>query len=244
MRLLIGPPDCPGPSHQLSDDQLAELYAAPRTPWLRVNMVSTLDGAAQGDDGRSGGINNAADKRVFHALRAAADCLVVGAGTVRAEGYRPAGIPLVVVSRSADVPETLRGSAPGAVLMATTEAAPHLDEARELLGADHVWTLGADTVDLVLLRQRLVESGWTRILSEGGPGLLRDLLAAGVVDELCLTWVPRLIAGDHLGITAGAPVDVPLEPALLLEEDGTLLGRWLVRGTLSDSGVGVSTDSV
>ena len=69
----------------LSDDELAAAYAPshqdPTAPWLRVNFVSTVDGAAQGSDGLSGTINNAADKRVFDALRTRADCLVVGAGT-------------------------------------------------------------------------------------------------------------------------------------------------------------------
>ncbi len=235
MRVLIPSPalvveeGAQRPSRDPSDEELAALYAAPRLPWLRVNMVSTLDGAAQGDDGQSGGINNAVDKRVFHALRRLADCVVVGAGTARTEGYGPADVPVVVVSRSGSVPETLRGAEPGRVVLATAASASGLAEARELLGADHVWTLGEETVDLVALRERLVARGWRSILGEGGPGLLRDLLAVGVVDELCLTWVPRLIAGDHLSITAGGPVDVPLEPLLLLEEDGTLLGRWAVR---------------
>ena len=54
------------------------------------------------------------------------------------------------------------------------------------------------------------------------------MLAAGVVDELCWTLVPRLTGGDAVRIATGAEVDVTLRPALLLEQDGTLLGRWLV----------------
>src|SRR5665648_1069207 len=67
---------------------LAALFAEPRTPWLRANMIATLDGAATGADHRSGSINDPADLRVFRALRALADVVLVGAGTVRAEGYR------------------------------------------------------------------------------------------------------------------------------------------------------------
>src|SRR5690606_1524857 len=113
---------------------------------------------------------------------------------------------------------------------ATTDRSPGLAEARALLGEEHVLVLGSASVDLVRLRAALVARGWTALLSEGGPRLLRDLLDAGVADELCLTLVPRLIAGEHLPITHGPPVDVPLEPLLLLEQDGTLLGRWAVRG--------------
>ena len=212
----------------LSDAELAEAYAPPGEPWLRVNFVSTVDGAAQGSDGLSGTINNAADKRVFDVLRSRADCLVVGAGTLRAEEYDVPRLPLVVVSRSADVPPTLRDAPAGRVLMATTARAGGLADARDVLGDDNVLVLGEDEVDLAALRSVLVERGWTEILSEGGPSLFADLLAAGVVDELCWTVVPRLTGGDAVRIATGADVDVPLRPALLLEQDGTLLGRWLV----------------
>ncbi len=208
--------------------ELPELYAAPRDSWLRVNMVTTLDGAATGADGRSGSINNAADHRVFRTLRELADVVVVGAGTARAEGYGAAEVPIVVVTRRGEVPETLRGAAPGRVLLATCADAEHLAAARSLLGEEHVLVLGAESVDLARLRPALADRGWRQVLSEGGPQLLRALLAAGAVDEVCTTVVPRLVAGDGPRITAGAPVDVPLTLRLLLEEDGTLLARWFL----------------
>lgn len=212
----------------LTDAELADVYAPPREPWLRVNFVSTVDGAAQGSDGLSKSINNAADKRVFDALRRQADCLVVGAGTLRAEGYKIPRLPLVVVSRAGEVPETLRDAPPGRIVMATVAGAPALEETRAALGADQVWELGADSVDLRLLRERMAERGWGNQLSEGGPHLFGAMLAAGVVDELCCTFVPRMIGGAHLRMVAGAAVDVDLRPVTLLEQDGTLLGRWLV----------------
>ncbi|MDR7252111.1 riboflavin biosynthesis pyrimidine reductase [Nocardioides sp. BE266] len=212
----------------LTDDDLARIYAPHGQPWLRVNFVSTVDGAATGSDGLSGSINNAADKRVFDALRERADCLVVGAGTLRAEEYDVPRLPLVVVSRSADVPPTLRDAPRGRVLMATIGSADGLEAARESLGDDHVLVLGDDEIDLAALKQALAERGWTEQLCEGGPSLFADLLAAGVVDELCLTIVPMLAGGDAPRITTGAEVDARLRPALLLEQDGTLLGRWLV----------------
>ena len=212
-----------------SDEELAELYAAPELPWLRVNMVSTIDGSATGSSGRSGSINNATDHRVFHLLRSMADAIVVGAGTARAEGYGPTDRPIVLVSRSGGVPDRLRGAEPGAVLMATVSAAEHLEEARELLGPDHVLVLGSHRVSLAELREHLVARGWTNLLSEGGPHLLRDLVDQGAADELTATFVPRLLAGRHPRIADGPPVDVPLSLRLLLEEDGTLLGRWFIR---------------
>lgn len=223
MRALIGS-DVQG---ELSEDQLRELYAAPRTPWLRVNMVSTVDGAATGATGRSGSINNAPDQRVFDILRELCDAVLVGAGTLRAEGYGLLDKPLVVVSRSGHVPEKLRGGSPGQVRLATCDAAERLDEARDVLGEDCVHVLGEHRVDLAALKADLVALGYTDLLSEGGPHLLRDMLFEGVVDELTATFVPRLLGGPHHPrITAGPPVDVPLRLAVLLEEDSTLLGRW------------------
>jgi riboflavin biosynthesis pyrimidine reductase len=212
----------------LSDDELAAAYTPSREPWLRVNFVSTVDGAAQGSDGVSKSINNAADKRVFDALRARAHCLVVGAGTLRAEGYDVPRIPLVVVSRSADLPPTLADAPRGRILMATVASAEGLGQAREQLGEEHVLVLGEGEIDLTVLKATLAERGWTEQLCEGGPSLFADLLAAGVVDELCWTVVPRLTGGDAVRMVTGAEVDVALRPALLLEQDGTLLGRWLV----------------
>ena len=212
----------------LSDDELTRLYAPPSGPWLRVNFVSTVDGAAQGSDGLSKGINNDADKRVFDALRRWADCLVVGAGTLRAEGYDIPRLPLVVVSRSGDLPPTLRDAPRGRVLMATVASADGLVDVREHLGEENVLVLGADEIDLVALKQELADRGWVEQLCEGGPSLFADMLAAGVVDELCWTVVPMLTGGDAVRIATGAKVETRLRPALLLEQDGTLLGRWLV----------------
>jgi riboflavin biosynthesis pyrimidine reductase len=210
-----------------SADDLAGLYAAARTPWLRVNMVSSVDGAATGASGKSGSINNAADKVVFDLVRELSDAVVVGAGTLRVEGYRPFGKPLVAVSRRASVPPRLRDAPPGKVLLATCAGAEHLAEARSVLGDDHVVVAGDDEVDLAGVLGALHDRGLRQLLCEGGPHLLADLLRADLVDELDATVVPRLVAGDGPRIVDGPPVDVPLTLRLLLEEAGTLLGRWL-----------------
>ncbi len=219
--------DCADP-RDLTDADLAALYEPPAREWLRVNMVSTVDGAATGESGRSGSINNASDHRVFATLRRLADAILVGAGTARAEGYRPTDTPIVVVSRRGEVPETLRGAPPGSVWLATCATSEGLDEARAVLGSEHVLTLGSHRVDLPLLRATLGDRGWPHLLCEGGPHLLRDLAFQGAVDELTATTVPRLVAGSHPRITDGAPLEATLRLDLLLEDRGTLLGRWVV----------------
>ena len=228
MRVLIGDTARQGQDGTVGKRDLEAMYAVPSTPWLRVNMVSTLDGAVTGESGRSGAISNHVDRRIFEMLRELADVVVVGAGTARIEGYRPADRPLVVVSRSGRVPEKLRGVDPGRVILATCQHAPELAEARELLPPGDLLLLGSHRVDLSALRKRLEERGFNHILCEGGPHLLRDLLDQGVVDELDATVVPRLVSGLHPRVTDGPPIDVPLRLKTLLEEQGTLLGRWFI----------------
>lgn len=228
MRVLIDG-SATGLAGEVDDGDLEVLYRAPRLPWLRVNMVSTLDGAANGESGKSGSINNAADKAVFDALRAQADAILVGAGTARTEGYRVAAVPLVVVSHQGQVPEGLRDAPSGSVLLATCASSPGLAEAIATLGAENVLVLGESAVDLPALKAVLVERGLSNLLCEGGPHLLRDLIASGAADELCVTVVPRAIGGVHPRIVMGDRIEAELDLALLLESDGTLLGRWWLR---------------
>jgi riboflavin biosynthesis pyrimidine reductase len=192
----------------VGEGSVEELYAWPDRPWLRVNMVSTVDGAAQGPDGLSGSINNDVDHRVFDLLRVGADVVLVGAGTVRAEGYGPLEKPLVVVGST--LPPQLEGRA---------------DVRLHPGGDDHA---------LRRLVEDLRAQGLGRILSEGGPRLLDGLLRAGVVDELCCTITPRIVGGSGKRIVDGPLVDVPLTLSSLVEQDGTLLARWLVVRHLAD----------
>ncbi len=228
----------------LSYDELASFYAYPAAvdrPYLRANMVSTLDGSAVGADGRTGSINTGVDRDVFALMRALADVIVVGAGTARAERYGPAGTPtgpassglapaMVVVSRSGSLPEKLLRPGQGKVFLATCAAADPsaLERSRTALGDDRVVVHGDADVDLAAMVAWCGTRGWRHVLCEGGPHLLHDLLSAGLVDELCLTTTPLLVAGDGPRILSGGQVAESLEPMVLLEEDGTLLGRWRV----------------
>jgi riboflavin biosynthesis pyrimidine reductase len=239
MRLLLDATGRHSPGESLDDTALADLYTPPEGPWLRANFVSTLDGAATGANGRSGSINTEADGVVFRLLRRLSDVVVVGAGTVRTEGYTRLGaddggpLPLAVVSNSAKVPEVLLGPAEGRgdVLLVTHRGAPGdaLADARAALGADNVLLCGDDAVDLLDLRHRLEERGMPRVLTEGGPSLLGAMLAAGAVDELDLTWAPAVVGGEHPRIAHAPDLDVALSPLVLVEQDGTVMGRWQVR---------------
>lgn len=209
---------------------LRAAYAVTESSWLRLNFVATVDGAVQGQSGDSGSINNAADKQVYDLLRELSDCVVVGAGTARIEGYGTWVRPTVVVTRSGGLPATLLGPDAESTLVVTCAAAPGLEQLRSETGDDRLIVLGDDDVDLTGLRPALAERGLRQILCEGGPHLARDLLAAGAVDEMCTSTVGRAIAGDHLRMLAGPPLDVPLSlGAMVLDEpSSTLFTRWLV----------------
>jgi riboflavin biosynthesis pyrimidine reductase len=240
MRLLLDETGAVPPGAQVGPDGLRAVYAAPAPHWVRANFVSTLDGSVTGADGRSGSINTPADHVVFKVLRRLSDVVLVGAGTVRAEGYTPlgeedGGAPaLAVVTASGRVPPTVAGppaDGRGEVLLVTCAAAgeDRLREARSALGADAVLVCGDGEVDLRRARDQLAARGLRQVLCEGGPSLLGAALAAGVVDELDLTLVPTLVGGsDRPRITAGPDLGVALAPMALLEQDGTVLGRWRV----------------
>ena len=246
MRLLVpGRSGLPAPA-DLDDAGLFTAYAAPGGPWVRCNMITSLDGAATGPDGRSGSLNNEADHVVFEVLRALSQVIVVGAGTIRAEGYPPLSVagslldlrrglglpealPLVAVSNHGAVPPTLSGCRDGRALMAVPDSAPGLAQARRDLGHENVIVCGEDEVDVATLLAALHERGWDHVLTEGGPTLLAAFLSAGSMDELCFTIAPQVVGGEHPRPVAlqGVPLDLQLE--LLVEQDDTLMGRWLVR---------------
>ncbi|GIT80374.1 hypothetical protein LLS1_20430 [Leifsonia sp. LS1] len=231
----------------LTDADLTALYDDPRrAPWVRVNFVSSLDGAAT-VQGLSAGLGGDADHRVFDLLRRLCDVVVVGAGTVRAEGYgamrvdraaqrarEGAGLAahpvFAIVSAHLDLDpgSAVFTDAPVRPLVVTTEAAPQRQ--REALAAvADVLVCGVDRVDPAAMVAALADRGLARIHCEGGPHLFADLIAAGVVDELCLTVSPLLVAGTASRIAAGATPDVPLELGLahVLHADGTLLLRYV-----------------
>ncbi|GAA2161511.1 pyrimidine reductase family protein [Pedococcus bigeumensis] len=236
MRLLLDSSSTLAPGQSVDAATLADLYVAPARRWLRANFVASLDGAANGADHRSGSINTPADHVVFDLLRRLTDVVVVGAGTVRAEGYPslraedPRAPVLMVVSHRGAVPPSVVDGPFGSVYLITREGADPatLDASRALIGEEFVLTVGDQAVDFVKMRNMLEDKGFRQILCEGGPSLVNSMLAAGVVDELDLTWSPIIVGGEHPTIARGPDLNLPASPTLLLEEDGTILGRWYV----------------
>jgi len=230
----------------LDDAALSALYE-PAGPGLRMNFVTSVDGAVE-IEGRSAGLGNPADKRVFGLLRQYPDALLVGAGTLRVEGYHAVRLDeerrawrtargldpyprLVVISRRLDLDPThdALSEAPRRPVVLTSRAAPP-DRVTALSTVADVLGHGDDEVDLRAAMGDLRDRGVATILSEGGPHLFGSLTAADLVDEVCLTVSP-LLAGPGAGrITAGPPSEVRgLALAHVLCADDALLLRY-VRG--------------
>ncbi|HWS35148.1 MAG TPA: pyrimidine reductase family protein [Actinoplanes sp.] len=203
-------------------DDLVACYPRLDRPVLRVNFIASADGAVS-VDGLSAGLQGPGDKEVFDTLRMVGDALVVAAGTVRAEGYdalrltaagrawRVArGLPefplMVVVSGSLDLdPEqSIFADAPVRPIVLTHRAAPAVSAAR-IREVAEVIAVGEHEVDLAAGVRLLHERGATQILCEGGPGLLGSMIAADLVDELCLTIAPLLAGGQAGRIAHGPP---------------------------------------
>ncbi len=229
-----------------SRESVEAFYLHPSDVHLRLNLVTSLDGAVE-IDGLSGPLGVPADREAFVAMRAAADVVLVGAGTVRAESYGPvklgadrrarresrgqSSVPrLAVVSGSAefDVASTLFDSE-GQVIVYTSDG--QVSRRGELARVAEVVGAGAKDVQLAAVVADLRERGLGRILCEGGPTLFGALIAAGLVDELCVTVSPLLAGRGRLGFASGttsAPLSLSLET--VCEGDGALLLRYRAAG--------------
>ncbi|MGC1513350.1 MAG: pyrimidine reductase family protein [Acidimicrobiales bacterium] len=239
---LAGPVAC-RPVRQLFPHRLdvvdpLEVYAVERKPrgdrpWVLANMVASVDGAAT-SQGRSGSLSTPGDRQIFHLLRRLADVILVGAGTVRAEGYGPPRGPdattIAVVSGQLD----LDLASPLFVDATTRPCILTCEDADEQLTADaravaDVVVAGRDRVDLVRAMQVLRLRGADVVLCEGGPVLLGQLVELDLVDELCLTISPMLVGDQGPRILTGmSPQRRAAEPLTILEEDGCLFLRYRV----------------
>ena len=196
---------------------------------ISLGMVSSLDGAVA-IEGRTAALGRAADKAAFVALRGAADAILVGAGTVRAENYGPgAG------SAAARRRRPAKGLAPSPRLVIVTNRPEFDPEARAFADPDHpplvvtnaraaaatpgvtdraeVLPCGDDRVELTVALQQLATRGLFRVLCEGGPTLNAALFADRLVDEVFLTISNTLAGGSADRIVAPPAADANHVPA-------------------------------
>ncbi|WP_030166386.1 dihydrofolate reductase family protein [Spirillospora albida] len=214
-----------------------ELYGD--RPGLRVGMVMSVDGAVTDAEGWTDGLGGDADFRVFRTLRALADAVLVGAGTVRTGRLGPARLrpdlrerrggppaPIVVVSRSLELDWTLPlfTAAETPTIVVTSEKARG-----SVPPTVRAVTAGEDDIDLHAAVRQLRDLGHEHLLCEGGPALTTSLLRAGLVDELCLNIAPTLLGSPrHTRLLGALDTPAEVEPAAVYLDEGVLFLRYRV----------------
>jgi riboflavin biosynthesis pyrimidine reductase len=207
---------------------LRDKDAAGDRPHVVAAMIASADGRAA-VEGRSVALGHPADRALLRGLRAAADAVLVGTATVRAERYANlldpgqvaarelAGLesrPLIaMITRSGDIPWDVGLFAEPETHVAVYTGTP-LDPPH-LAATIDVHDVSAPAEVLTDLRSRY---GARAVLCEGGPRLLRALVAEDLLDELLLTIAPMLAAGDAPTPLAG--------PALLPPARMSVAGTW------------------
>jgi riboflavin-specific deaminase-like protein len=208
---------------------------APGRPHVMLNMIATVDGRAS-LGGRSGALSDHADRALFHGLRSTVDAVLVGAATLRIERYgriipdasrrqlrQRHGLgeePLACVvsgrmTIAQDIPLLAEPAARIVVITASQASLPATAAHVEYVRAERDGHLDLSAAIAELQERYGVQS----VLCEGGPHLARQLLGAGLIDELFLSLAPMLVGGEPTGgealrILAGDELAPP--PALEL----------------------------
>lgn len=229
----------PSPEADLGDEALVSALLG-AGPVVRANFVSSVDGSAT-HNGLSGGLSNDADKRYFELLRRVSDVVLVGAGTVRTEGYGALRVSeksvgwrvahgmsehpvFAIVSRSLEIDRAIVDEAPVRPMVFTIRGA--VVPAWLERGADIVVT-GDGDVEGERVVAALATRGLDTVLCEGGPQLFARLLNDDVIDELCLTVAPVLEGGDDgIRITSGLAANRSLTLVSILRSRDTMLLRY------------------
>ena len=241
-----------GATESVDDGRLADFYTYPeslRSCWVRGNMITSLDGGAA-DDGKSGGLAGPGDRAVFVQMREAADVILVGAATVRVENYSGAQLPvaarqarqrrgqaevppIAILTRSGNLDPTARLFTRTDVPPLILTSARTVEDTRCRLGAvaEVIDASGPDpdSADSARVLEILAERGLFRVLTEGGPLILGNLINNDLLDELCLTVAPILVGGSAKRIVTGlGNVHTRMRRThLLADDDGYLYTRYV-----------------
>ncbi|AND16492.1 pyrimidine reductase [Rathayibacter tritici] len=195
---------------------------------VRLNMIASVTGSSIGADGTSETLTNRVDRTILGVIREQADVVLVGAASVRAEGYRvPKRVPLAVVSASGDlVGHRLELEEGSRVLLLVPESRGPIEGLP--VGVEVVAVPSdSDRLGVDALLDALAARGLHRVVCEGGASLSGQFLASGRVDELCLTTSPRVVLPGLPVATGAAEVDDAYTLVLLAADDcGAVYTRW------------------
>ena len=210
-------------------ERLLELYRPSSSTWLRLNLITSVSGAATGSDGTSETLSNPADRRLLGVIRELADVVLIGAESVRAEGYqqpRKSRIAILTASGNLAGNRLRRGEGPAPIVICPPGAVAlvqsSIDDVELIVLEPEDGRIGVSAA-IAALRSRGLDS----IVCEGGPGLAAQVVDAGLVDEFCLATSP-LIGGAPFPVLGGHSVsEHRVELTQLLRDDSSgLYARW------------------
>lgn len=221
-----------------SRDWLLRRYAPKPGPYLRVNMIASLNGSVTGADNTSDSLSSRLDRRILGVIRQLADVVLIGAGSVRAEGYVvPARAALAVVTASGDLSghrlEPAAGAAvdrTGRVLVLCPRTAVARAETTTAGSGAVIVPLDDDggRITPAIVVAALHGRGLSRIVCEGGPVLAGQFFAADLVDEFCLSTSPQVVLGARGLLESAQPGATGFSlRQLLLDDQGALYARWM-----------------
>jgi len=219
-------------------------------PWVLLNMVNSVDGFVS-FEGRAGGLSGLADKNIYQIIRGLADIILVGAGTVRSENYKA---PKTPQGRLAEFRES-RGQEKRpriAVLSGELNLNPDMglfaerhpedkppliytksesleENASKLVSSSEIIDFPKKELTVSRVVSDLFKQDGKIVVCEGGPNLNANLLAAGLIDEFCLSVSPRAVGGEDPAAFLNNPVNSPVELTVdrILMEEEFLFCRYL-----------------
>lgn len=227
-----------------SRSTVIEWYRPPTGRWLRINLIASVSGNAEGSDGTSETLSNPADRRILGVIRELADIVLIGAQSLRAEGYvlpRRSRLAVLTVSgdlsghrfeRGADAEAVAGAAMAGRVVVVC--AAASVDRVRETIGefdVDIIVVPSSAVIDgrlsLPVVVGLLRERGFESIVCEGGPSLAGQLISEDLVDEVCLSTAPLVNGALLPPFGSSFAGERPLELTQLLVDDSSgLYARW------------------
>lgn len=180
-------------------------------PHVFVNLAASIDGKISDESRKQLRISCEDDLRRVDELRAHADAIMVGIGTILADDPRlnvkseelrrkrvlegKSENPLkVVVDSRCRIPENAKVFE-GEVIVAVSKLAEK-ERVERIAKKAEVVVLGEEKVDLKQLMKYLYERGIRRLMVEGGGTLISSLIREGLVDEIFVYFAPILIGGE------------------------------------------------
>ena len=240
----------PAPEKVILDTELKDLYPWPNKPWIRANMVQTLDGGVTDKNQKTLSLTTDSDKQIFRFLRQLCEVILVGSKTAQSAPY----LNIKISEQNQELRKKLRMTKKPRLAVVsnnlnfskdwfksrTDDEQPliyssQINEAniRPFVGLAEFVFCGQKELDLKSVKQDLIRRSFKRILCEGGPTLLHGLMNTNVLDELDLSIVAKFSeSGQLTSLLSGSKFRFPVnfKPVHVLQENETILLRYIVEG--------------